>query len=360
MSAPARLVAVAASIVLVLLTSGAADPGVRPGTAEGAELVKTGWWWVANDTPLDTTVAAPPQPAPPNVPKGTLPVSSAAGDPEKFSAMEFKLAGKPGGLVEQAVLVLRENTSPGATTNAEGAKIVACPVAESFWADGASGAWRARPTYDCDVASAPGERDAKTGLWTFDLTSVASLWAAADHTGSTSAALVEAADAPESFQVAFDGPSLEGVGFRFSIGAPLPTADLPVSSSGSAGSGAATSGGMAAGSSGSVGGGSAPAPVAGAPDVAPAGVPAQEPAVAAPAAAETTPVASPIAAPPWYAGIPAGGYVVLLLALGLAYLMMLALGPDAQPAAGPTQRGVSRALERLRNAAVATTTKVRR
>jgi hypothetical protein len=36
------------------------------------------------------------------------------------------------------------------------------------------------------------------------------------------------------------------------------------------------------------------------------------------------------------------------LALGLAYLAMLALGPDAQPSASSSQRGVSRALERLR------------
>lgn len=359
MSAPTRAAALATATLLVLLTTGAADAGVRPGTAKGAELVKTGWWWAANDTPLDATVAAPPQPAAPNVPKGTLPVSSAGGDPEKFSALEFKLSGKPGGMVETAVLVLRENTEPGATVNADTAKILACPVTESFWADGASGQWKARPTYDCDLASAAGERDPRTRLWTFDLTPVASLWTSPDHQGSTSVALVEAADAPESFQVAFDGPAKEGVGFSFAVGAPPPSGSLPVAGGGSPHSGAAPSGSLGASGTGSSAGaaGSAPA-LADTPQAAPpADVPAGEPAAAGPALENAAPVAAPVAAPPWYSGIPAGGYVLLPLALGLAYLMMLALGPDAQPAAGPTQRGVSRALERLRDAGTAITSR---
>jgi DMSO reductase anchor subunit len=72
--------------------------------------------------------------------------------------------------------------------------------------------------------------------------------------------------------------------------------------------------------------------------------------VAAPATAATTPVSSAITVPAWYSGIPAAGYVIIPLVLGLAYLLMLALGPDAQPAAGPAQNGVARALERLRTA----------
>jgi hypothetical protein len=63
--------------------------------------------------------------------------------------------------------------------------------------------------------------------------------------------------------------------------------------------------------------------------------------------------------PAWYSGIPAAGYVLLPLLLGLAYLLMLALGPDAQPAAGPSQNGVARALERLRAAGTAITSRGR-
>jgi hypothetical protein len=170
---------------------------------------------------------------------------------------------------------------------------------------------------------------------------------------------VEGAEAPESFQVAFDGIAAKGVGFAFEIGdapvlAPLPTAGAaagPVEPGGGAGS--AISGALS--SSGSAG------PLAGTAQVAPVGAaaPAADPVVAAPAAAATTPVSAPVAMPAWYSGIPAAGYVLLPLLLGLAYLLMLALGPDAQPAAGPSQNGVARALERLRAAGTAITSRGR-
>jgi hypothetical protein len=82
---------------------------------------------------------------------------------------------------------------------------------------------------------------------------------------------------------------------------------------------------------------------------------AGDPAVAGPAAVATTPVAATVAAPAWYSGIPTAGYLLLPLMLGLAYLLMLALGPDAQPASGPAQHGVARALGRLRTAGAALT-----
>jgi hypothetical protein len=188
---------------------------------------------------------------------------------------------------------------------------------------------------------------------------VASLWTAAGHQGSTSVALVEGAEAPESFQVAFDGLAAKGVGFAFEIGdapalAPLPGAGVaagPVAPGG--GPGSAVSGALSR--SGSAG------PLAGTAEVAPVGAaaPAADPAVAAPATAATTPVSAPTAMPAWYSGIPAAGYVLLPLLLGLAYLLMLALGPDAQPAAGPSQNGVARALERLRAAGATITSRGR-
>lgn len=348
-----RVATMLAALLVVLLTTAAGQPGVRPGTAEGAELVKTGWWWAANETPLDSTDLAPPQPSPPNVPKGSLPVSAANGEPEKFSALEFRLDAEPGGVVESAQLVLRESAEPGANLNAEGAKILACPVTESFWADGSSAAWKARPAYDCDLASAAGTRDAKTGLWHFDLVAVASLWTAEGHTGSTSLVLVEGAEAPESFQVAFDGPAEKGLGFAFDITeaeAPAPLTP-PGNATGTGTSGAVTT--SSGGDSGSVSGSMPSSGSAGtgslgeAPAAAPVDVPAAE-AAPAPQAAATAPVSAPLAAPPWYAGIPRAGYLLLPLTLGLAYLLMLALGPDAQPAAAGSQHGVGRALERLK------------
>jgi hypothetical protein len=363
MSGLRKTAALAAAMLLVLLTTGAANPGVQPGTAKGAELVKTGWWWAANETPLDDTVAAPPQQTPPNVPKGTLPVSAAGGEPEKVSALEFRIDAEPGGFPERAVLVLRESDEPGATVNADNAVVLACPVTDGFWADGASGAWRNRPAYDCDLASAPGERDAKTGIWKFDLAAVATLWAA-DGTGTGALALVEGVDAPEGFQVAFDGPAAEGIGFAFKFSAPVDdgfpapggagaSGGVPTGTSASGGAG--SSGGALTGSIAS--GSGAAGPLADTAEVAPMD-PAAEPAVAEAAEEQVlNPVAAPIVPPAWYSGIPGAGYALLPLVLGLAYLLMLALGPDAQPAAGPTQRGVGRALERLRTVGTAISTR---
>lgn len=345
MSALKTAAAFATAIVLVLLTTGAAGAGARPGTETGAALVKTGWWWVGNDTPLDETVVAPPQPSPPNVPKGALPVAAAGGEPEKLSALELRLDAGPGSFADRAALVLRENTAPGATVNAENATVLACPVTEAFWADGAAAAWKARPSYDCDLASAQGERDAKTGLWTFDLTAVAALWTADGHRGSTAVALVEGVDAPVGFQVSFDGAAAKGIGLDFAFSQASDDAPAAPAPQGAA-AGAAPSGRSPGASTSNI-------------SSAVSGPPA-EPAMVAPAQAgdpvvaeaaqelAVNPAAAPMAMPPWYAGIPAAGYALLPLMLGLAYLLMLVLGPDAQPAAGPTQRGVGRALEKLR------------
>ena len=378
MSARTASAAFAASLLLALLTTGAAQAAATgPGTAEGAELVKTGWWWAANDTPLDDSALAPPQPRAPNVPDGALPVSAAGGDPEKVSALEFRLSGD--GPVGSATLVLQESTQPGATVNAAGASVVACLVTEAFWADGAAASWKSRPAYDCEAAGAPGERDAETGVWTFDLTAVAAAWTTEGHTGSTSVALVEAVDAPVGFQVSFDGPQDGGVGYAFAQGDAGPDDGTSTGGKGAGGSGGSdasgsgtASGGGAGGAGGGTGtssgsltdtggdlGGTDTGPLPGTAEVAPLedAALADDSAVAAPAvSAATTPVAA-LGPPPWYSGIPAAGYALLPLTLGLAYLLMLALGPDAQPAAGPTQHGVGRALERLRAAGATVTSR---
>ncbi len=346
---------VVVTILAAMLSSGAASPGVKPGTQSGAKVVKTGWWWAANDPAVDPGVAAPPQPPSPNVPKDALPVAATAGDPDKISAIELAISARPGSFVESAVLVLRESADPKANVNRDGAGVVACPVTEAFWPDGAAAAWKSRPGYDCDLGQAAGVRD-ESGVWTFDLTAIAALWSADARSASTSIVLVEAVDAPVSFQVAYDGPAEKGIGLKV-VTSSAPPAGTPIGGSaagtpppappaaaGSGGGFGAASGG--AGLSPGIGAAAPPADL-------PAGdVTTAEAAAAAPAAAaETTPVAAPASVTPWYSGIPAGGWALLLFALGLAYLAMLALGPDAQPAVGTGSRnGVSRALDRLRRA----------
>ena len=107
-------------------------------------------------------------------------------------------------------MVLRESDEPGANTHADAARLLACPVTELFWADGSGAAWKDQPTYDCKTASAEGKRS-KKGLWRFDLTAIAAGWLEEGNTDSRSVVLVEDVEAPESFQLALEGPKDEGV-----------------------------------------------------------------------------------------------------------------------------------------------------
>lgn len=324
------------------------SPG--PGDTRGAKVVKAGWWWVANEPPPETGVLAAPQPPSPNIPKGAIPVGAFGGDPEKVSAIEVKLRAKPGSTVKSFEMVLRESKDPGANANAEAAKILACPVTELFWADGSGAAWKDQPTYDCSVAKAAGKRT-KKGLWRFDLTSIASGWLAEGNTDSRSVVLVEDVEAPESFQVSLDGVKAEGVGLELKATPPAPLPDdgaLPDNGpSGSTGSGVSTSGGGGS-SLGSGGGPSlagpapAPAPVKGADVPASTGQDTGEQGTGELNAAPMS------AVPAWYSGIPRSGLLLVPFALALAYLIMLALGPDARPVPVTGRRGVSRALDRVR------------
>lgn len=356
---------VAVLVTALLIALGAAAPAVAatvaPGTTRGGDVVKTGWWWAANEPPADSGLVAPPQPTPPNAPAGTLPVAAIGGDPEKVSAIEFSLQAQPGALVESFDLVLRETDEPGANANQGMAKIVACPVVEPFWADGTAAAWKAKPDFDCELAQAAGERNAK-GIWSFDLTSIAALWLVEGNTSSMSVVLVEDVDAPESFQVAYDGPAAKGIGIKAvtvaapkdttaGFGGPAPTEGTAGSATtGGAGPGAPLTGGSSSGGAGiSSAPLDAPGVVAPAPDLAAGEVGESVGApVTAPATGTAQVSATPMAAPPWYAGVPKAGMLLLPLTLGLAYLMMLALGPEAQPSAVTARHGVSRALDRLK------------
>lgn len=348
MSVVRIVTALMTALFLACAIPASATAQVQPGSSSGGSVIKTGWWWSANETPLDDTTLSPPQTSPPNVPKGSLPVSAASGEPEKLSAIEFKIAAKPGSTAQSFVLALRESQEPGANANQEAAKVAACPVTEVFWADGQAAKWKSRPSYDCDSAMAIGERS-KDGVWRFDLTSMAGLWLSSTNTGSRSVVLVEQVEAPESFQVVYDGQKAKGIGLKIVTTPPVPTgagsgsgpATAPPVSGGSAG------GGSSFGSSSGSSGGALSAGPLGAPpmDATVAGAP---PAEVAPAADTQLASATMGAALPWYSGLSGGGLLLLPFALGLGYLMMLALGPDAQPVTTTTQHGVGRALDRLR------------
>ncbi|ANH40312.1 hypothetical protein I601_3914 [Nocardioides dokdonensis FR1436] len=339
---------------------------LEPGRMQGASVVKSGWWYVANEPPPDTGVVAAPQPPAPTTPAGSMPVAAVLGEALKVSAVEFALEAEPGSSIDRFEMVLQESGAPAAALGGEVASVVACPVTELFWADGQGAAWKNRPTYDCDRAEAAGVRDDQ-GRWSFDLTAVASGWTDTDFVGSRGIVLVEKAEAPESFDVAFTGFQDDGVGLVVRTTAPEGTDGTDgAGTDGTDGTdgteGGSTSGGTSGGAlgGGSGGGGDGLDGLGGFDDTSTDGSALGAPAGSSPDAgaggggdgadgsieAGAVPVAANIA---WYSGLPRGVVVLLPFVLALAYLMMLALGPAGRPDPAANRRGVSRALDRLRD-----------
>ncbi|MGH3348430.1 MAG: hypothetical protein ACRDO4_15730 [Nocardioides sp.] len=336
-------------VALPLLGAGAVGSATavaapEPGAIKGGGVVQTGWWARLNEPPPETGLLAPPDVPAPAAPEGTLPVAVANGERERIAAIELQVEGEPEGLVDTVRLTLRESAQPGAQISSQIAAVSACPVVEPSWVGGENSRWRNRPEFDCDLGSAPGTRD-DAGVWTFDLTLLASQWLTRGHTDSTAVALVgeQAGEAgePLSFQVAFDGLEAEGIGLLARTSPPLASPPGTPTTTGDTGTGSFSGGGTAV--TPPVSGGAAPI----------ADAPAGDPAAGAPSATaeETQPQVAPVSAPqiPWYGGIPKAGFLLLVLALGLAYMLMLANGPAAQPAGATTRRGVSRALNRMRS-----------
>ena len=124
-------------------------------------------------------------------------------------------------------LSLRESADPAGSPNAAAASIVACPMTEVFWSDVENGPWGTRPSYDCGLGQAPGKRDGK-GVWSFDLTALATSWLAEDREFAPAVVLLstpvdEAAEPPaaaeqraSSYQVAFD--ATQGLGLLATTG----------------------------------------------------------------------------------------------------------------------------------------------
>lgn len=349
--AHAVLLLVTLPLLSVALAAPAEAKQAEPGEQRGGDVVQTGWWSRTNEPAPETGLLAPPNVPAPGAPAGTLPVAVASGERQRVAAIELSLAGKPGGTVDRLQLALRESDEPGAQISPELAMITACPVTEPFWVGGENGTWKNQPEYDCDVLAAPGERD-KKGVWTFDLTFLAADWLARGRSSSTAVVLVgeQAGETgePLSFQVAFDGNKTKGIGLVASTSPPGSIAPIAPASSGTPAAAEAPAGVAIGGSGAGVGsvpsGGAAP----GAPIAASGGQPSPE---AAPASGEQV---QPVSAPqlPWHADLGKPVFLLLPLVLVLAYLLMLANGPAAQPTGVAGRRGVSRALDRMRQAGV--------
>jgi hypothetical protein len=355
---PAALLAapLLGGVLLAVPASAAGDTPV-PGTFVGGTLTKTGWWARSNEQAPETGLLAPPSFPAIGAPAGTLPVSAIAGEAERITALQFALEGEPGSEVGTVALALKESADPAVNPNSASGTVTACQMTESFWVGVDNGPWATRPTYDCAAGAVAGTRDDK-GVWTFDLTALASQWLADDREFAPAVVLVStppvepaATETPDpassTFQVAFDKTA--GVGLVAKTLAPTDD-DEPVDDDPSPEpeTDPVDDGGL-----GSSGGG-----LSGVGETILDAMPEAPPAEAAPpveteteaAPAQTTasalaPVAAPVLA--WHDQIGAKA-LLAVPALLLAYLVMVAMGPAGQPAVGGGRRGVSRALDRMR------------
>lgn len=368
MSGTRRAGSMAAAVALILMTgAGSAIAGVDPGAEDGAAALKTGWWWAANADATSDTDVNPGEVPKPGVPAGSLPVTQVAGEQEKVAAIEFMVDGNPGGSVTSLLLSLREaapkEPSPDSPPSEPPALnvgsdpipvgVAACQIKDAFWADSDGAAWDRKPDYDAKNC-AEGKRG-KTGVWQFDLTPIAQAWTTDGTDPAPSVLLVPQVEEPSSFQVVFEGLNAGGIGVQGTSkgGTPLATTPLPP-----AGGTAVPPGDVpVSGDSGAVSGGDLGAVDAPAPEIGDAPAPADAPPVggAEPGQGDAELAASPAVEPPGlFGGIPAGVWFLIPLALGLAYLLMVSMGPRAEAAGGGIRHGVSRALERMRTTGAAT------
>ncbi len=347
---PRRLRTASARIALATLTTAlGVTMGLQIAQAEagdgisatGATVDKVGWWHeknVATSTPA-ANVTVPP---PPGVPAGTLAVGAVNGEPDRITAIGILPEATVGDTINAFTLTIKEAGPPAAGFNGEAAKIVACPIT-AFWVGGENGTWDARPSFDCDLAKAPGSR-ALDGTWTFDLLPIGQVWVdPAATVAADGVVLVEEATSPEGFQTVF-ATSGEGA--------------IVVTVDSTPGSGAADGGtdGFAPTDPGTFdpgsfdsGSGSFDAPAIGSGDIPVGGLPA--PAVSTPEAGETPQDAPPVAPtaiaavhPEILGNFPGGLLAAVPVFLALLGLLAYSLGPAGEPTAATRQGGVSRAL----------------
>lgn len=196
----------------VLAVSGAPvwpASALESGSAGAAAATQDGWWNRAQGpqegepagNPIRPLV--PRLPAPPTVPADGVAVGSVFGTPDKVAAVGIEVALPEGGVVDSLTLRLTEAPGRGANTNSETAKVLACPVTVP-WGPDKNANWADRPQADCELARAEGVR-AVDGTWTFDLTPMGALWAepsaALAHNGVLLA--VDPSGAPGVIQVSW-------------------------------------------------------------------------------------------------------------------------------------------------------------
>jgi hypothetical protein len=343
----ASLTALVGTVVLVGVATAEAGDGI---SATGATVDKVGWWHSKN-VQTSTPAAIVTTPPPPGVPAGTLAVGAVNGEPDRIAAIGILPDAATGDSITAFTLAIKEAGAPAAGFNGAAAKIVACPIT-AFWVGGENGTWDSRPTYDCDIAQAPGTR-ADDGTWTFDLLPIGQLWT--DPAGTVAAdgvALVEQVESPEGFQTVFatSGEGAIVVSLTFEPGSG--SADDPFGDSGAF----SDLGGFDTGSADA----GFDAPAIGGGDISVGGLPSPD--IATPTAGSTPQDAPPVAPatiaserPNVLGNLPGGLVLAVPLFLVLLGLLSYSLGPAGEPATvAARQGGVSRALAARARAASST------
>ena len=360
-------------LALLFLLSASAAPAVA---AESRGAATQDGWWNRLQGPQEgepdgnpVRPLVPPLPKPPNVPADAIATGATAGQVDKVAAVGIDLALAEGSTLEGLVLRLKESEVSGANVGADKAKVVACP-ATGPWGSGQNADWRDRPVADCSLGSAEGTR-AADGAWTFDLAAIGRFWVDpfAPIPAYGVVLSVDPAASPTSVQVSWVNFDSGGIAVELAATppapgavtdggpvAPEPAATVPDATAGPAPASPAASQAFPAPgdgvSTGSLSYPSGPAAGAGTPaasDLSATGAPPESPAEAtlAPASDRPGPVLQARPAVDFWEHVPAPTALLVPVALGLALLVSVTLGPAGRPS--PVFRregGLSRALAR--------------
>jgi hypothetical protein len=181
--------AVVGALGFALLPAG----GQTDDSGTTATISKDGWW-------------RPASPLPSTVPAAAIAVSAQGGNDDKVAAIgiDFHLSTEES--LDSLKLTLVEDTTPGATypppdapAQAQ-AQISACPIT-GIWVPEKAGDIAKKPAADCTTARADGVRN-PDATWVFDLTSVAELWSS-NAIEQNGVLLVKRVAAPVTFQISF-------------------------------------------------------------------------------------------------------------------------------------------------------------
>jgi len=169
----------ALALGLLLLVSAPAIPASA--SENRAAATQDGWWnrlqGPADGEPDGNPVRplVPAVPKPPTVPADAIAAGVTGGQVDKVAAVGLDFALADGAALDTLTLRLKESAAGGANVAADKAKVIACP-ATAPWGSSQNAAWRDRPAADCGLGSAEGVR-AADGTWTFDLSPIGRLWA---------------------------------------------------------------------------------------------------------------------------------------------------------------------------------------